>query len=748
MRRRLPSRTYVVAAALAVVGLVWWGCCLPSVLFEVPYARVVRAADGTLLSARIAADGQWRLPGRDTLDARYRTAVQLFEDEYFGWHPGVNPVAILRALRQNWRSGRTVSGGSTLTMQTVRLIRGSPARTLREKLVEVLWATRLEARLSKPEILQLYADHAPFGGNVVGIEAAAWRYYGRDAGHFSWAEAATLAVLPNAPGLLYPGRSTRALRAKRDRLLDKLHDRGHLNADQLVLAKAEPLPGEPYRLPDLAPHATSLTGATTRLALDARLQARCSAAVGRQYERTRGNGVHNAAALVLDVATGEAIAYVGNTHCRAPNCGSEVDVIRARRSSGSTLKPFLYASLLDRGDISPATLLADIPTSIAGYAPKNFDLAYDGAVPAGEALTRSLNVPHVRQLQAFGIDPFLQQLRRAGLATLDRAADHYGLSLILGGGEVTLWDLAHAYRGLARSAQGVHDGEWSASAAYLTLNTLTELTRPGDLATWRSFSGARRVAWKTGTSFGHRDAWAVGVTPEYVVAVWTGNATGEGRRGLTGASVAAPLLFEVFDELPGTTWFEEPVHEMAEVFLCRASGLQAGTACPAVDTTLLTARGQRLRTCGYHARVLVDASGLRVDASCARLHEAAPYVAFELPPAWAWYYRERHPEYAGAPAWAPTCGGADDEPMALLYPRRSAALSLPRGLDGERQAVAFEVAHQRPGERLHWYLDGALVGTTARLHQLPLRPPPGAHELIVVDGAGARLRYAFRVVSG
>ncbi len=772
---------------LSVAALVWWLTCLPTPLFDAPYSTVVEARDGRLLSARIAADEQWRFAPSDSLDERYARCVQLFEDEYFRWHPGVNPVSIGRALRQNLGAGRTVSGGSTLTMQTVRLMRGDARRSVWEKLVEVAWATRLELTYSKDEILRLYAAHAPFGGNVVGLDAAAWRYYGRGPTHFSWGEAAALAVLPNAPGVIYPGRSDAAFRQKRDGLLAKLHARGDIDAETLALAKLEPLPGEPVRLPDLAPALTlpdapfrfrdQFSRKENRTTLDGELQRRVTDVVEQHRLRNSGNGVHNACVIVAEVSSGRVLAYVGNATGAGAEHQDRVDILRAHRSSGSLLKPFLFATLLDAGRLSPTTLLPDIPTLIGGYAPQNFDHGFDGAVPAGEALTRSLNIPHVRTLQEFGVQPMLERLRISGFTTLTRSADDYGLSLILGGAEVTAWDVTRAYRALAHTVLTYHrtnrqyssasygelhlrereagmDDEpvlsgqppvYSAAAAYLTLQTLTQLERPGDLAAWRSFGGSRKVAWKTGTSFGFRDAWAVGVTPEYVVTVWVGNADGEGRPDMTGSAVAAPLLFDVYDALPPTRWFVAPVADMRSVPVCRASGLHAAAACPAVDTTLLPALAHGLPVCPYHERVHVDAQGLRVDNTCAQLAETRSVAAFALPPSWAFYYRGRHPEYVGTPAWSPACSPSGAAPMALVYPRGGRRLHLPRNLAGERQAAIFEVAHQETGAVLDWYLDEAFVGQTSGPHQQFLKPAEGKHELVVVDGRGRSLRYGFGV---
>ena len=773
---------------LLVAGLAWL-TCLPAPLFRADYSAVVRDADGVLLSARIAGDEQWRFPPGDSLDARYVRCVELFEDEYFRYHPGVNPVSVGRAFRQNLQAGRVVSGGSTITQQTVRLLRGGEGRTVYEKLVEAIWATRLELTYSKDEILAMYAAHAPFGGNVVGLEAAAWRYYGRGAEHLSWGEATALAVLPNAPGVIYPGRSDAAFRRKRDGLLDKLHERGDLDATALRLAKMEPLPGAPHRLPDLAPqlllpsapvdmHAASSEADVSRgqTSLRAELQVTVAALVERHRARlSSGLGVENAGVLVAEVRTGLVRAYVGNAAGAGPAHEHRVDVLQARRSSGSTLKPFLYAAMLDEGRLSPRTLLPDVPTLLGEYAPRNFDNGFDGAVPAGEALTRSLNIPWVRALRGFGVSRLQGKLNDSGLATVDRPAGVYGLSLILGGAEVTAWDLAGAYRGLARTVQTYNatarrydPADWSglslrqspavrgdapvllpdptvysAASAYLTLETLTELARPGDLAAWRSFGGSRKVAWKTGTSFGFRDAWAVGVTPEYVVVAWTGNADGEGRPGLTGTSAAAPLLFDVFDALPATTWFEAPVEDMRGVPVCVTGGLQASGVCPLVDTMLLPASAKTLRRCPHHERVYVDAAGRRVDNTCARLAEAEPQVAFSLPARWASYYRKRHPDYVGLPRWADGCAPEGDDPIQLLYPRGASDIHVPRGLDGTRGKVAFEVAHEEADAVLAWYLNGAWAGETRGRHVLNLGIGAGEVELVVVDERGRRGSWRF-----
>ena len=442
--------------------------------FDDPLSTVVLDRDGELLGASIAADGQWRFGVAAAVPPKFAAAITCFEDRRFYWHPGVDPLALARAAVANLRGGRVVSGGSTLTMQVVRLARKGRPRTFAEKAVEAVLALRLSLSLSKRQVLGLYAAYAPFGGNTVGLDAAAWRYFGRDAAQLSWAETATLAVLPNAPSLVHPGRNRELLLAKRNRLLERLRERGAIDALSLDLAKREPLPPAPEPLPMLAPHLVArIARRAGRLALSRgrreplgahhalkSVQVRATEIVARHQRALVENGVSNAAALVLDVATGDVLAYVGNHWPPgASDHGEHVDVVPARRSTGSVLKPLLYASMLEAGEVLPAQLVADVPTHIGSFHPENFDRAYAGAVPAAQALARSLNVPAVRLLRAHGVDRFAAVLRRLGLSTLDQPGAYYGLALILGGAEGTLWDVTGVYAGLARSALAPHAGE-------------------------------------------------------------------------------------------------------------------------------------------------------------------------------------------------------------------------------------------------------------------------------------------------
>lgn len=784
MLKRIVKYRYYLLSLFTGLG-VWYYFSLPKVLFDDPYATLLNAGNGQLLSARIAQDGQWHFPLSTSIPEKYEKALIAFEDKNFYRHGGTDLSAMGRALKQNLEKGRVVSGGSTLSMQVIRMHRKGKGRTVWEKLVEVILATRLEFRYTKAEILSLYASHAPYGGNTVGIEAAAWRYFGREANKLSWAEAALLAVLPNQPGLLFPGRHTERLKTKRNRLLHKLHSLGHFDAISLELAKAEPLPNRPQPLPCLASHLLDRGvleghgGKNIGSTLDYHLQKRVNRVVKSHQQLLRINEIHNAAALVIDIKKGEVLAYTGN----APGAGKEhadqVDVISAPRSTGSLLKPMLYAAALDDGMILPGTLIPDVPMYFGSFAPKNYSHTFDGAVPANLALSWSLNIPAVYTLKEYGYPRFHEKLREMGISTLTQSADHYGLSLILGGSEGTLWDMANVYAGMARTLNEFHKSNGdpyrhapfqqavylkrerraaplslkkilSAAGIWFAFEAMKELYRPDEEASWKLYSSSRKIAWKTGTSFGYRDGWAIGVTPDHVVAVWVGNADGEGRPGLTGIKSAAPIMFDIFDLLPESTWFNPPMKEMTYAAVDRQSGFLASPYSIEVDTVLIPKTGLKTLASPFHQLVHLDAQQqFRVHADCETIGNLVAKNWFVLPPGQAFYYRKIHPDYQELPPMRSDCylSGEGQAIMEILYPEAEASLYLPRELGGERGEFVFEVAHRNPQSQLHWHLDDHYLGTTLGQHLLSLQPGQGTHVLTVTDSEGNVLKRRFNVFS-
>ena len=722
----------------------------PRHLFDDPVCAVLESRDGQLLGARIAADGQWRFPAADSVPDKFARAIVTFEDKRFWHHPGVDPLAVARALRLNARSGDVRSGASTLTMQVIRLSRGNQPRTVREKIWEMILALRLEAYTSKDNILALYAANAPFGGNVVGLEAAAWRYFGRPADELSWAESAMLAVLPNAPALIHPGRSREALLRKRNFLLDKLCADGTIDALECELAKDEPLPEKPLPLPEIAYHYLETLRKQQgdrlyRSEIDRILQLRTESVIRRHAEVFGTNEVHNIAAIILDVRTGQPVAYCGNVGHDSREHGSNVDVVQAPRSSGSTLKPLLYGAMLDEGDILPEMLISDIPFHYKDFTPSNFNHTFDGAVPARDVIRRSLNVPSVRMLHEYGVEKFIYLLQRLGFTTITRGADTYGLSLILGGAEIKLGDLASCYAMLARALRGCplpgESAPISRGAVWCTFDALTEVSRPEEEGDWHTFNSTRTVAWKTGTSYGNRDAWSVGVTPDYVVAVWVGNCNGEGRPLLTGVGYAAPVMFDLFSMLPSTGWFERPSDELEEVECCRLSGHPATELCEADGVmTVWTPRApHRPDPCPYHRLVHTDPEGRwQVDSDCWPVSEIRHTSWFVLPPAQEWYYMRTHSDYRPLPPYHPNyAGNRASGAIEIIYPQDGMSVAAPVALDARSQGIVFSAAHSNPQATLYWHLDGEYLGETAHgEHKLKVVPEKGPHILTIVDANG------------
>lgn len=762
--KRLSVTQKVILCILAfwVTGYIF---CLPRHLFHVPYSTVVTDRNEELLGARIASDGQWRFPPRNTTPEKIKECLITFEDKHFYHHWGVNPFAIGRAFYQNVKNKRIVSGGSTLTMQTIRLARNE-SRTFREKLIEMIWATRLEFRASKEEILSMYISHAPFGGNVVGLDAAAWRYFGHSADDLSWAESAMLAVLPNAPAMIHLSKGRKTLLDKRNRLLKQLLEKKTIDSSTYELAISEPLPDEPHALPQIAPYLVSRfyqerNGEYSRSTINKGIQTQVEDLAERWSNEFGRSDIRNLAILVIDIPSNQVVAYCGNVHFDRKQGGNQVDVIQAPRSTGSILKPFLYYAMLQEGSLLPDMLLPDVPVNINGFTPQNFSMQFEGAVPASEALARSLNIPAVTMLQRYGVPKFHSFLQQVGLKTINRSSSHYGLSLILGGAEATLWDVTNAYAMMGRSLLQLPQtscslllptsritestGPFQPGAVWQTFDALKEVNRPEEID-WKSIPSMQTIAWKTGTSYGFRDAWAVGVTPRYAVGVWVGNATGEGKPGLVGAQTAGPVLFDIFNLLPSSSWFTRPAGIFVEAEVCRKSGHLKGRFCDETDTLLVLPAGLRTEACPYHHLVTLSADeSQRIYENCANTEPTLRKSWFTLPPVWEWYYKQHHPEYKPLPPFKAGCGEDTFQPMQFIYPPMNARIKLPKQLDGSKGFLTVELAHNNPNATVFWHLDETYQAQTQDFHKISLQPAAGKHSLTAVDGEGNTISTTFFV---
>lgn len=749
---------------------------LPKPLFKTPYSKVLYSADGKLLGAKIADDYQWRFPYTKEIPENYCAALLLYEDSRFFFHPGIDPLAVIRAARDNLKQREVVSGGSTISMQVMRLAMANSNRTWKNKITESLLTIGLELRYSKKEILALYASQAPYGGNIVGLEAAAWRYFGRDPHNLSWAEYALLAVLPNSPALIHPGRNRELLKLKRDTLLLKLYTAKKIDKLGYTLSVDEPLPLEPHRLPRNAPHLLETLARTQPntsrfyTTLNRRVQERANTIIRKHHAQLASRGIYNTAALIIDNESSSVVAYIGNvpegTSEKREDHGYAVDITCAPRSTGSILKPFLYAAMLSEGEITPEMLIPDIPMNFGGYRPENYNRSFSGVVPAKKALAHSLNVPAVAMLKEYGYQRFYKLLKEMGMTTLFRKADGYGLSLILGGAEGTLWDICTLYTQLCAIAkketfQEVHllqktsgkhrkntNSAISPGGAYLTLKALLDVERPGVDSYWKSFARSQKVAWKTGTSLGHRDAWAVGLTPRYTVGVWCGNADGEGKPGMTGLAVAAPVLFELFSSLERSDWFTLPHGELKEVEICARSGYLPTGECETA-TTLLPVSNTFSRTCPYHRLVHLDQNETyQVTSSCTPVSEMKHKPWFVLPPAQEYYYTRTHSDYRKLPPFRNDCPvEAPREVMSLVYPAVNTSIYIPVDIDGKKSEVIFRAVHTDAKRTIFWHLDETYIGKTENFHEITAAPATGHHNLTLVDDRGNRISRSFTVKS-
>lgn len=778
--RKLFTKKRILIAAVAIV-FIFIAIPLPSPLFPDNYSTVVLAEPESdtdlrqsILRVFLNKDEQWIVPPNPDLiiPRKLRTAVLQYEDRYFDYHPGVNPAAILRAISQNLSTGKTISGASTITMQVARLMKPKP-RTYLNKALEVLQAIKIEMLYSKIEILNFYVNHAPYGGNIIGFQAASLRYFQKLPEQLTWSEAATLAVLPNAPGLISPDINPGRLRQKRDTLLKELRKASFIDEEAYQLALLEPMPdgSKPFQL--LAPHLSQklknqqkTSGGIIATTIQASHQERCEELVKRHLTYLKQQGIHNGAVLVAETKTGKIRAYVGSQDFFDFEQKGQVDGVTAPRSSGSLLKPFLYALAMDEGIILPQTLVKDVPTFYGAFSPANADESFDGILPASESLVRSLNVPAVRLLYTYGVHPFYHFLQSAQLSTLFRTPDDYGLPLIIGGAEVTAWDMAMLFRGLGNNgrfsplqifANGTDnlrlrtsEAVLSPAASYLTLNMLRELKRPGSEYYWEQFENQWPLAWKTGTSYGQRDAWAVGVSPEWTIACWVGNFSGEGNANLSGARCAGPLLFDIFNYLPkdpAESWFEKPAGDFSPLNICLETGFLASRNCPNPTIADAPSHMKPLRLCPYHFKAFLSEDDAH--QVCSLCWKSGKYKAVEAliyPPDVEQYLRQRGQVISTVPSHKPDCPvQAGNLPIQIIYPQENARLWVPRDFGGDLQMVTMRVAHRESKRQLFWYLDDHYLGMTERRHEKAVDLTKGWHVLEVIDDVGYRDRKRFYV---
>ncbi len=731
-----------------------------------PASRIVADRDGRPLRFFLSSDEKWRfLKTLDDISPAARDLVIRYEDRHFHRHFGVNPLSVLRAFGQNLRAGRVVSGGSTLTMQLARMLEPKP-RTLLAKIVEAFRAVQIEVRCSKDEILEAYLNRAPYGGNIEGIGAAAWFYLGKEAAELSRGEAALLAALPNSPERLRPDRYPERAREARNKVLRILSDRLEIPREEARRATSEPVPAVRHDPPFKAPHFSRFVGqaypARHRVdtTLDRSIQEIVENIVGSHVRRWRSRDVEQMAAVVLDNRTGDVLALVGSNDFFEEEMEGQVNGALAPRSPGSTLKPFVYALAFDRGLLTPDSLMEDLPVRYGVYAPENFDGEFRGAVTVRESLAQSLNVPAVAALSSLGREGLLPFLKSAGVTTLSRKESEYGLSLVLGGCELNLLELANLYATLARGGvwrpyrldvaapPGKERRVLSAAAAFLVTEILAEVERPDLPACWEFTVDMPKVAWKTGTSYGHRDAWSVGYDPRYTVGVWAGNFAGRGAPELVGSRVAAPALFDIFHALPGKgrDWFERPPGAgLREI--CASSGMPAGPDCPHKKTGGFIRNVSPETPCNLHRIFAIDRkTGFRL---CSRCREGKDWEwkTFTLwPPGIATWMRKKGLSVEETPQHNPECPAVQSgDPPEIRSPHPDGEIVLVEGRPLEYQKIRLEAAVTGETDTVFWYVDGELFWSGDPAEELFYTPTPGRHEFACADDMGRVSRVTVTV---
>ena len=729
------------------------------------YGKMIYDRNGKILRAFLNENEQWCFKSQNwQIPEKLQKAVLTFEDKYFYYHQGINPISICNALIRNIKAHKVVSGGSTITMQVCRI--SNPGnRTILRKFAESLQAVKLEIKYSKNQILSFYLNNAPYGGNIIGIRAASLKYFQREVEQLSWAEAALLAVLPNDPSQLAPGHNDSALTDKRNRLLKKLYQNHEIDEFTLQASLIEPIPQKVFLLPQFAPHFTNFVSnkfseIEYHTTLDLDIQQNIETITNSYIHNLNSKGIRNLSAVVTDNTSGNILAWIGSQNFWDKENSGNVDGVLANRSPGSTLKPFLYALSIDDGLITPRTKIQDVPTYFGTYAPKNADHSFNGWVSAHQALVRSLNIPAVRLLNLYGYQRFYHWLEDLDVSTLFRDPSDYGLTLIIGGCEMKMLEIAALYRTLAnygnyQPLRYLQNQEIkppiqviSPGASWQILNILNDLARPGNEFYWHQYENQRKIAWKTGTSYGHRDAWAVGTNPQYTIAAWVGNFNGESNNALSGAASAAPLLFSIFNSLPHTlsqNWFQMPQNEMAERFICKESGLAPSAYCP-FDTILVPRGAHPLKVCPYHQPFQVTSDENNTVCSLCwqgKEHHTQAYLLY--PPQVKKYLLENGISCPEIPPHSPECPTSVKNNLSIIYPNEGAHIFLPRDLNTRQQKLSPQISINNVDLKIYWYLDDEYMGMTDGRENITLLPRTGQHTLTIIDETGNSATSTFQI---
>jgi len=727
-----------------------------------PFSKAVYSKKGELLKAYLTNDDKWRLRTDPKRLPEYLTeAVIAKEDKYFFYHPGVNVFAVFRALYSNITSGERTSGASTITMQLVRILEPRK-RTYFNKLIETIRALQFEFHYSKDEILQLYLSYAPFGGNVEGIASAAYIYFNRAPEELSLAQATSLIIIPNDPNNLRIDRNSIKTKAQRDKWLKKFERNGVFPHSQITSALAEELPPKRYSVPNNAPHFCNFISAKVKYdAIETTLhlkEQKLTENILKKYiMKIRAKGISNGAVIVIDNAENEVIAYVGSADYTNAEISGQVNGVEAVRSPGSTLKPFLYAYGFDRGIIAPKSKLLDIPFDFGGYEPENYDRKFNGLVTVDFALKNSLNLPAVAMLRRLGISEFVSLLSNLGFSDVDKMKTKLGLSLILGGCGVRLGQLSRAYttfshggvlfplKYLQRQKTGKGRKLFSEGSSFLIADILSSVERPDIQVGYFANSKLPKFAWKTGTSYGKRDAWAVGFNPRYTIGVWTGNFSGKGSPHLSGAEIAVPLLVELFNviDFDGKGWFAFP-DDLRERKVCELSGLLPSKNCGILVDDYFIENVSSNKRCDWHSVFYLNKDEtISYCVECLPETGAHKKVFPKLPPELAYWRSISGVAYDVPPEHNPECSaGFGNSDLKIISPQPDYEYLIEKG-SGKK--ILLQAVTGEKSKKIYWYVNDKLIASVKPNEKVYFTPTKENNKIFCIDDLGGKKSLSVKV---
>jgi penicillin-binding protein 1C len=741
---------------------------LPQESLYKPSATFVYSRDGNLMSCFAARDSYWRKPVKlSEISPLLVRSVIACEDRRFYCHPGVNPISLVSAAIDDIKAGKVVRGGSTITMQIARMMEPK-SRTLKAKVIEILRAFQLELHYSKRELLELYFNMAPYGGNIEGVGAAAYFYFGKRPIELSASQAALLVSIPNSPTALRPDLYLdRSLRARR-RVLNVMLSQRIISKGKYAEALDEEIKSKRYEPPAFAPHLSRDLALKNPerpeivSTIDLRFQNICEGIVRNHKGDLAAKGISNAAIVILKNSSCEVVSMVGSVNFNDIQHQGQVNGATSPRSPGSALKPFLYALALDKGMFSPSSLVEDLPVYFGGYSPENYDKEYRGAVSMAEALRLSLNIPAVTICSKVGQDDFYRLLKSGGISTLYRKDYEYGLPIVLGACEIELVELSALYSSLARegvfipyktelAAETAGDSTrlFSPGASYIISKILSELERPDFPSSWEFAPDIPKVAWKTGTSYGRKDAWSVGYNPDYTVGVWTGNFSGESSPDLVGAEAAAPILFEIFQAIGNgrsSGWFSQPP-DVATRTVCAVSGLPPNPNCPITITELYLPGVSPVQPCEIHKIILVDSTGgYRLCRFCSRGKKVIERTYEDWPPKLATWLAQSGKLALDIPEHNPDCTGtyAGEGPV-IISPNDDAVYVFRDHVPASEQEIVLEASAASGAHELYWFIDGELYKQAKPGEKVFYAPEPGIHKLVCSDEEGRSSSLTLRI---